>query len=658
MLVAQNRPRNLKWFHAGAMLFGDWGTSRLYVLGLAFFYTAHATPMYLAAMAVIMAVVAWGYSVVCREFPDGGGVYTSARKISPVLAVVGATLLLCDYIVTAALSAVEAFHYFGITDSTWVVGLSVGSLALLGFINWFGARSAGRIALIIAVAALIVSVLIAVLCLPLIPKGLATMSWGHSNLATPWVRWESLVQIMLALSGVEAVANMTGLMVQPVATTAKKTIWPVLAEVIILNFVFGIALCGLPELIHTEKPDYYTHVIDQLPNFNNSVDQAMDKVPEAVQQYRDTAVKTLAQSVSVAALGDTMGHLFAKIASIIFGLLLLSASNTAIVDMISVQFAMARDRELPSALSKLNVTGVPWLAVITAVLAPAAILLLVGSDVPILAHLYAVGVVGAITINLVCCAFNTGIHVSRAERAGLAIVGGLMGLVEMTIVATKLQATVFAAFMITMVLVARFAVRRLTARAESLPEPATGWLAELTGPPLRPESGKARLLLAARGRENAEFAVDLARQRRAVLFAIHVRPLRVVEIGPSSVPNIREDREAQEALGTAALIAKAAGVPFVPIYVTSADVADEILDYAVTFGCDTVIMGKSRRSVLSRTVGGDVVGKVAQLLPEGVSLITRAPGPFSPAETERYAAVHQTPGERPKEPGETADHHS
>ena len=38
MLTHGVRPRQLKWFHAGPMLFGDWGTSRLYVLGLAFYY--------------------------------------------------------------------------------------------------------------------------------------------------------------------------------------------------------------------------------------------------------------------------------------------------------------------------------------------------------------------------------------------------------------------------------------------------------------------------------------------------------------------------------------------------------------------------------------------------------------------------------------------
>src|SRR2546421_7470233 len=107
MLVTQSRPRNLKWFHAGPLLFGDWGTSRLYVLGLAFYYTAHASAVYLCAMAVLMAGVAWAYTIICRCFQDGGGVYTVARQISRGLSVFGATLLLCDYIVTAGISVVD-----------------------------------------------------------------------------------------------------------------------------------------------------------------------------------------------------------------------------------------------------------------------------------------------------------------------------------------------------------------------------------------------------------------------------------------------------------------------------------------------------------------------------------------------------------------------
>ena len=43
MLATGERPRELRWYHAGPMLFGDWGTSRLYVLGLAFLFAGLGT---------------------------------------------------------------------------------------------------------------------------------------------------------------------------------------------------------------------------------------------------------------------------------------------------------------------------------------------------------------------------------------------------------------------------------------------------------------------------------------------------------------------------------------------------------------------------------------------------------------------------------------
>ena len=58
-----------------------------------------------------MVGVGWSYEIICRLFPDGGGVYSSARHRSQLLAVVGGLLLCADYVVTASLSCLDAFHY-------------------------------------------------------------------------------------------------------------------------------------------------------------------------------------------------------------------------------------------------------------------------------------------------------------------------------------------------------------------------------------------------------------------------------------------------------------------------------------------------------------------------------------------------------------------
>src|SRR5438067_6101788 len=85
MLSAGERPRELHWYHAGPMLFGDWGTSRLYVLGLAFAFNGRAAFWYILAMCVLLVGVGWCYEIICRLFPDGGGVYSSAKQRSQLL---------------------------------------------------------------------------------------------------------------------------------------------------------------------------------------------------------------------------------------------------------------------------------------------------------------------------------------------------------------------------------------------------------------------------------------------------------------------------------------------------------------------------------------------------------------------------------------------
>src|SRR5689334_15324724 len=113
-MLAAERPRNVGWLQAAGLLFGDWGTSRLYVLGLAFLFAGRTSFWLILFMSLLIVAVGWAYTQICRIYPDGGGVYTAAKSRSRMLAVVGALLLFADYTVTASLSVLDAFHYFGL----------------------------------------------------------------------------------------------------------------------------------------------------------------------------------------------------------------------------------------------------------------------------------------------------------------------------------------------------------------------------------------------------------------------------------------------------------------------------------------------------------------------------------------------------------------
>ena len=153
MLATGERPRELRWYHAGPMLFGDWGTSRLYVLGLAFAFNGRASFWFIALMSVLLVGVGWSYEIICRLFPDGGGVYSSARHRSQLLAVIGGLLLCADYVVTASLSCLDAFHYLEAAlgfHGLAVMGvpieavLAAATILAIGGLNYFGPTKTGH----------------------------------------------------------------------------------------------------------------------------------------------------------------------------------------------------------------------------------------------------------------------------------------------------------------------------------------------------------------------------------------------------------------------------------------------------------------------------------------------------------------------------------
>src|SRR6266850_4069205 len=81
-----HRPRNVGWARAAALLYGDWGTSKAYVIGAAFLAAGYASFPIIAAVCALTGLVGYNYVIVCKHYPDGGGVYSSARTQSRVLA--------------------------------------------------------------------------------------------------------------------------------------------------------------------------------------------------------------------------------------------------------------------------------------------------------------------------------------------------------------------------------------------------------------------------------------------------------------------------------------------------------------------------------------------------------------------------------------------
>src|SRR5258705_3216218 len=312
-----HRPRNVDWKRAAALLYGDWGTSKAYVIGLAFVAAGFASLPIILAVCALTAVVAYNYIIVCAHFPDGGGVYSAARTQSRFLASVGALLLIANFLVTAALSGWAAASYLGVRTQYAPVAAIV-LILVVGVINYFGPKHSGSVSIYLAVPAILVVCAIIAFSIPYL--NVTNLEPRHENLGNTWV---AFVGVILALSGVEAIANITGVMkLDPDATaaapkvtrTATKAILPVAIEVVAGTALIGWAMLSLSKSFGSE-----------------------------LAAHKEDMLRFVGQHYATLVGGPWFGQVFAWFVGIIFGLLLISAVNTALVALIGVIYMMAQD---------------------------------------------------------------------------------------------------------------------------------------------------------------------------------------------------------------------------------------------------------------------------------------------------------------------------
>ena len=580
MVISGTRPRNVGWMRAAALLYGDWGTSKAYVIGLAVLLAGYAAPYYLAGIIGLTFLVGWNYVWVCKFFPEGGGVYHAARRHSARLGVVGALLLFAGYVVTASISAYEAYNYFGLGAEA--VRWAILTIFALGVLNAFGPRLAGSVAVYLAMPAVLV-------LLGLSAAGI--FSGQERILESPsqgaWEGWTIFTGMVLALSGVEAVANMTGVM-RPdpdsspdkpsVHHQARKAIGLVMIEVCLITAILGLMIAGMPK-------ESFLH-------------------PESF-------LRTMADHY--------IGPTYAWVVGVVVGLLLLSAVNTAIVASVALLFSMAQDGDLPPAFRMLNRQGVPWVPLIAAVVLP-VVVLESARGLEALGSLYAIGVTGAIGLNLGSCSLDRSLVMKGWQRAVMTGTALLMVAIWVTIAVTKPQAFLFAAILAGVGLFLREAAQRRGGEKVEEERIVPLGVKEEAVQDLAEDGG--RILVAAHGMTaSAKFALKEAKLRGARVYFLFVRE---VKVAAEVVGRLENDAKALEVMGEMKKAAATEKVALTPVYCTANKASDMIVELAATLGADLVILGGTRRGVLVNLLRGDTVREVSSQLPDEIPLLVVA----------------------------------
>jgi amino acid transporter/nucleotide-binding universal stress UspA family protein len=612
MIVAgtTRRPRNVDVPRAAAILYGDWGTSKAYVIGLAFAVGGYSSFWLIAAMCLLTALVGVNYMAICKHYPDGGGVYASVRHRSEIISIVGAFLLIADYIVTAAISAFSAFAYFGVSHPE---RYAAAAIVAIGLLNVFGPKHTGSLAFLVSVPTAIVVVLLGIFCLPHLKEAvhnLQPLSGGFGK------NWKGFVGVVLALSGVEAIANSTGVMKLNKGTTdanpnVSKTSTPsilwVLLEVCLFTALLSLAMNALPHLtINTTDPAH------------------PDVDAPAHPGVRDYMLRYMGQMFVGGAWGPAAGQIAGWVVSAVFGFLLLSAVNTAIVALISISFLMSRDGELPPQFQKLNEFGVPNLGLIVATVIP-AILVWAVNDLSGLADLYAVGVVGAIATNLGACSTDKKLNLLTWERVTMFITFLIMLAIELSLFVDKRAALIFAGSVLLVGLVLRGLAAEFSSRQKAVLATSVPMITPVPAAPAKfnmENVDGAPIMCAVRGLgRTLDYAIEEARQTRRPLYLLFVRSLPVLT-EQDYKKKWQEDEQAREVFLAAK--SKANGHPVFPCYAVSDSVADTIVDIAATMGASSLILGAPERKGLAFLLRGNIIRDISDNLPDEIHLLVYA----------------------------------
>jgi amino acid transporter len=584
-----------------AIVYADIGTSVYYVPGILFRQVGPSAASFVLATSIVFIFLAEKYADISARYANGGGVVSVATDaFGPRVGALGGMLILVDYFLTAAISAVSGFAYLATMFPSLehvVPLLAVVGLVLLGVLNWIGIRESAAVSAAIGTAAF--AVLIALV---------GFSSWN----ATP-EHWHQIGGQLaaagqlplrdavigfsgawLAFSGLESLAQISPAMATPRRRTAG----------IAMGLVVVAVLATSPMLTA-----FSTNVVD--PRGLN---------PDALQS-----------ELAFAMGGPWLRGLVVVSASA----LLLFAANTALVGAYHIFGALADGGFLPDALLKRSPRfGTPTLAIGLSVVMPIAVLGMTGGNIATLGELYAFGLLGAFAVSSISL---DRVRMAEGQRGLLFALGVATTVTVLVAFATNLVAkpfaTVFGGSLTAIMMIAGLAYRRGIWRprgavsvtiqeaeriaAESAAAAEILTLAEAIdlAPAYRPKtlvcvrSPNERLLEETAAHIKGRQEVDIA-----VLF--------IDEVPGLFVPRDTEpSREARSVLEESVAWLNAQGAAAIPIWRVASDAGEAIADAAARLGVDAILIGTSQRGMLWHMLRGNVLSRLTARVPARTRLV-------------------------------------
>lgn len=353
-----------------SIVFADIGTSIYYVPGIlsASGYNKRAA-IFVVMTLFVFVLLALKYAEVTWRNPEGGGVVTiSSRALHPLAGLVGGLFIIVDYYLTAAISAFSGVAYLAVViPSVGIDNAVPGTLVALAFLaalNIYGIRESATVSFGAATAAAaaqlaVVLVVGAHLGVAGILQSFSSVTQGPPPL-TPLTILTGFGAAFLAFSGLESVAQIAPAMRSPRRVTAYRTM-----ALVILTMTITSPLLTLWQTALVRDPNSPDHVN---------------------------------QLLSLLA-GQFSGQALAGAVAITGSILLIFASNTAIIGGYHVFLALTRMGFLPRVMEKRNsLRRTPHIAILAAMGPPVVLVYIAGQSQiasVFLGDLYAFGLLGS-----------------------------------------------------------------------------------------------------------------------------------------------------------------------------------------------------------------------------------------------------------------------
>jgi APA family basic amino acid/polyamine antiporter len=358
--------------------YGNVGSSIYYALGVTAAFALGLTPVAFIITGLIFMCTASTYIEATVMYPEAGGSASFARHaFNELVSFFAAWGQMLNYIITVSISAFFVPHYLAVFweplgAGPWDVVGGIVLIGLLAALNVKGTQESARFNLVLAIADLATQIVLVLIGFALVLSPDTLVSNVDLGVAPSWSDFALGIAVgMIAYTGIETISNMAGEARDSARTVPQGTGLTVLAVFGLYALLPLIALSAMPV---TETGGEFS--------------------TELGTTFADDPVLGIVENLG---LGAGLTELMRFYVGILAAVILVIATNAALIGVSRLTYSMGQYRQLPEGLRQIHKRlRTPYVAIL--VFSGVAAITLIPGETELLATLYTFGAMLSFTI--------------------------------------------------------------------------------------------------------------------------------------------------------------------------------------------------------------------------------------------------------------------